>query len=465
MNLILRLSLILISITATACSGSRIASSSNLRFSEPTPEPIESPPPTVAPTPTPVPTLPPGTQVTYYQDVAPIISSRCITCHNPTGIASGYALDTYAKAAGLSISMKSATNARRMPPWGPNEDGSCQSFANSRYLTTNEIQLITAWADAGAPAGTPLATPTPNPGVQLVNPTISGTMATSYDPVRTTGDDYQCFNLPITVLDGGFNFTPNLYVTGFEVVPGNRKVLHHVIAWITHPRADIDSVIAAKENASPDAGWDCLGDHGLGVGAETIALWAPGTGATNYPATTGIAVSRDNVRVIIQAHYSTALLGPAESAVDQSGIRIKLAPEGGGTKPAKWFATGSTAINLPPGQANVNVSATNTIGGFLGLPANLSVNGTLYGVYPHMHRRGTSISFTKPNVNMCMMDVPRWNFNWQTAYFYQTPQAINTLDTYRVSCNYSTLGDTQPVIYGENTNNEMCYVFMYVTTN
>ncbi|MEQ1877733.1 MAG: hypothetical protein ABL958_13900, partial [Bdellovibrionia bacterium] len=423
-----------------------------------------TPAPTARPTPTPIPTLPPGTSVTYYQDVAPIISSRCIQCHNPTGIAAGYALDTFAKAQTLAQSMKFATNARRMPPWGPNEDGSCENFKSSRYLSTLEIQKITAWADNGTPMGTVAPTPTPNPGQTLANPTISGTMAVPFNPVRSSGDDYQCFNLPVTVLDTGLTLTPNLFVTGFEVVPGNRKVLHHVIAWVTQPRADIDAVIAAKENEDAAPGWECLGSHGLPVNAETVALWAPGTDAITYPAGTGIAVSRDNTRLIIQAHYSTALLAPAESAVDQTGIRLKLGVDGLGTKIARWIPTGTQAINLAPGQPNVNVTTTNTLAGFLGLPA-ISVAGTIWGVYPHMHRRGTSITFTKPLVPACLMDVPRWDFNWQTAYFYQTPLQVNTSETFRVSCNYNTVGATQPVVYGENTDNEMCFVFLYATQN
>jgi hypothetical protein len=456
-----RLGTIALILFICACTGTGQITSSNLRFSEPTPPPTGSP----GSTPTPIPTLPPGTNVTYYQNIAPIISSRCISCHNSAGIASGYALDTYAKAVALAPSMKSATNSRRMPPWGPIDDGSCQNFSSSRYLSTLEIQLVTAWADSGTPMGTPVATPTPNPGATLANPTISGTMAIRYSPNRTASDDYQCFVLPTTVLDASLTLTPNLYVTGFEVVPGNRKILHHVIAWITQPRADIDTVIAAHENADADAGWDCLGDHGLGVGAETIALWAPGVDATTYPAGTGVAVSRDNTRVIIQAHYSTALLAPNETANDQTGIRIKYAVEGRGTKAARWLPTGTTSNNLQPGQPNATVTTTNTFGGFLGLPAGLNISGTLHGVAPHMHRRGTRITFSKPNVNACMMDVPRWDFNWQNAYFYNTPKPINTEETYRVTCNYNTVGDTQPVVYGENTDNEMCFVFMYVTIN
>ncbi len=404
------------------------------------------------------------TSLTYYDNIAPILANRCQRCHDSAGIASAYPLDSYNRVLPMRGAIKSATTSRRMPPWAPNEDGSCQTFKDSRYLTSEEIRILAEWADAGGPAGTPKSLPPVIPPTTLSNPTVSVELPVTYTPSRTTADDYQCFNMPVTVLDNMFTFTSDLFVTGFEVVPGNRRVVHHVIAWITSPRADIDTVITAKENENADAGWDCLGNHGLpGVNATPVVLWAPGTDAINYPATTGIAYKRDNTRVIVQMHYSTAGLRPQDDANDRTSIKFKFANSTSGLRPASWVLSGITNLNLAPGQSEITVTDQKTLAEFVGIPG-VNVGGTVYGVYPHMHTRGTKISFARTSSsNMCLVDVPKWSFNWQNAYFYETPLSVNTGDQYRLTCKYSTINDTSPVVYGENTDNEMCFVFLYAT--
>ncbi len=100
--------------------------------------------PTPAPTPTPGPSV--GSP-TYEANIAPILAAKCTTCHDPTVMAGGMDLTTF---AGL---MKGGKDGAVIVPG--NSSGSLlikiqssQHFAN---LSASELQVVSAWIDAGAP--------------------------------------------------------------------------------------------------------------------------------------------------------------------------------------------------------------------------------------------------------------------------------------------------------------------------
>ena len=61
------------------------------------------------------------------------------------------------------------------------------------------------------------------------------------------------------------------------------------------------------------------------------------------------------------------------------------------------------------------------------------------------------------------MDVEQWDFNWQQAYFYETPLTASAGDRITIDCEYDTMTRDATTIYGEGTENEMCLSFFYVT--
>lgn len=102
----------------------------------------------------------------------------------------------------------------------------------------------------------------------------------------------------------------------------------------------------------------------------------------------------------------------------------------------------------------------------LSLPAYTSpVAGTVWGVFPHMHTTGQhlGLTLTHAGTTSCALDVRRWNFNWQQAYFYTTPVAVAATDRITITCEYDTMSRDTTTVYGEGTQNEMCLSFFYVT--
>ena len=92
------------------------------------------------------------------------------------------------------------------------------------------------------------------------------------------------------------------------------------------------------------------------------------------------------------------------------------------------------------------------------------VQAEILMVAPHMHARGRKYTFEVGTDGAfdCQGHIGRWDFNWQRQYHYTTPLAIDASSAFRVSCEYDTTGDTQPVLPGWGTQNEMCEINLMV---
>jgi nitrate/TMAO reductase-like tetraheme cytochrome c subunit len=100
--------------------------------------------PAPAPTPTPG---PPVENPTYEANIGRLFSSKCGACHNPTTLAGGLDLTTYAGA------IKGGKDGAAIVPGDPTNSlllkiQADQHFAN---LVRSELDIVTTWIEAGAP--------------------------------------------------------------------------------------------------------------------------------------------------------------------------------------------------------------------------------------------------------------------------------------------------------------------------
>src|ERR1700716_1838117 len=89
---------------------------------------------------------------TYNRDVAPILDSKCASCHRLGGIAP-FSLTTAADAKAHAAGIVRLTKAGLMPPWMPGADSASIVGRDRRRLTSEELATLARWAAAGAPAG------------------------------------------------------------------------------------------------------------------------------------------------------------------------------------------------------------------------------------------------------------------------------------------------------------------------
>ncbi|PIG97081.1 c-type cytochrome [Deinococcus sp. UR1] len=93
-----------------------------------------------------------------WADVAPTVEASCASCHRAGGIAP-FALESYEQARPMAAAMAEAVRSGQMPPWMPG--GRTPPLRYERKLTDQEIGVIVAWAEAGAPQERDMTPSTP----------------------------------------------------------------------------------------------------------------------------------------------------------------------------------------------------------------------------------------------------------------------------------------------------------------
>jgi predicted small lipoprotein YifL len=411
-----------------------------------------------------------ATPVTFSQHVAPIVERRCLSCHRAGGIGP-FRLDTYDQVRARAGLMAAAVQARTMPPWLAKGDGTCGDFQDSAWLSEAEIETITRWARTGAAEGPAAAALQPPAaaslaqGAEVANP--------RYRPQPTGGqfahaDDYRCFAVDAALPGPQF-------LTGYEVLPGNPALIHHVLLLQVDPAKVLEDgrtngdVMRALHGASPQQeGWPCYGLAGEGVEVAGIPVtWAPGMGAVRFPEGTGVRMS-PQIQLVMQVHYNLA----RPELVGQPDVtRIRLQVADSVERPGffddqdeflRTIASGTPA-SLAPGQKHAEYSWE------MGYDRTLAAAGApyldVYGIFPHMHGTGRTqrVEIVKPDgTRTCAVDVPAWDFDWQLYYLYKQPLRLEPGDKVRVTCGYDTSGRKDPVLPGWGTDNEMCFLGLFL---
>lgn len=379
---------------------------------------------------------------TWAEDVAPIVMKSCAGCHVKDGIAP-FALQTYEEARPLAGAIKAATAARTMPPWNLDNTGSCNTYSDARWLTDAEIATLGAWADANAPEGDPeKAPPPPGPPAALTGKSTTLDMGVTYTPDSNVDDEYRCF-----VVNPGL--TQDRFLTGYQVHPGEQRVVHHLILFAVDTAAG-EQQAEALDAADPKDGYLCYGGAGV-PSARFVAGWAPGSGATYFPEGTGIRLAA-NRKLVMQVHYNLA------NGAHPDRTTVDLALVESVSKEATIARIAANGFMLPPGQALTSVT------GNLPIPAAKG-QVTLWGVGPHMHARGRTQDawYELDGQKTCLSKVNDWNFHWQGFARLAKPITVQAGGTLGVTCGFDTSKDTMPIKSGEATTDEMCIDFLYVT--
>ncbi len=358
-----------------------------------------------------------------------------------------------------------------MPPWPP--DNSCQTYQHDASLADDDRQKILAWIADDTPEGDPADAPevddTPadpidfNVQLQLPEP-FTPTIAP---------DEYRCFLLE-------WPEDETSYITAFTIVPGERQIVHHVIAFNIDPDKVADFV--ALDEADPDPGYLCYGGPG-GEGQGRVPWlggWVPGNTGGAMPEGTGLKIEPGSM-VVVQMHYHTYPgAGP-----DQSKVLFRTAPSV--ERPAavlpftnpQW-PQGAEPMPIPAGEKDVVHTYQADVG--LGLPI-IFPDGpfgpgdpyVIHDVGLHMHTRGTrgNLSIVGGD-DECLLSVPRWDFNWQGNYRLQQPVTVQPGEELRIECHWDNSPENQPfengvqlpaadIEWGEGTNDEMCLGILYIS--
>src|SRR6202045_1481478 len=157
-------------------------------------------------------------EITYNKDVAPLLQKHCVTCHRPNDIAP-MSLMTYDEVLPFARMIRESVVQRKMPPW--HADPAFGEFSNDARLTDEEVAIIDAWVKSGTKKGEPEASsadPLLGQGWHI-KPDVVLTVP-EFPVSKTAQDDYEYIYVPT-------NFTEKKCIQADEVLPGDRRVVHH----------------------------------------------------------------------------------------------------------------------------------------------------------------------------------------------------------------------------------------------
>jgi mono/diheme cytochrome c family protein len=376
---------------------------------------------------------------TFNKDIAPILYQQCATCHRPGEVAP-FSLLTYQDASKRARLIATVTERRYMPPWKP-EPG-YGKFANERRLTEAQIALIRDWAENGTPEGDPADKPTLPAfadGWQAGKPDQILTMPSTYELAADGPDQYRCFLLPL-------NLDHEVYVSGLEFRPGNRRIVHHALVFV-------DPSGAARKRAGDDGSYPCFGGAGI-PGVGLIGGWVPGavSQSTSDDYSRPVPQGSD---IVVQIHYHPS----GKPEFDQSSLGLIF------SGPPKKGRTAAIVIggrlDIPPGDAHYVVK------GQIVLPRDVEVTG----ISPHAHYLGRDLKLTAylpDGTTVPLIWIKDWDFNWQGGYQYDKPIALpkDTKVELEYTFDNSEKNPRNPshppvrVRWGEQTTDEMALAFL-----
>lgn len=366
-------------------------------------------------------------RVTYSKDIAPIFYEHCASCHRPGEIAP-MSLLTYESTRPWAKSIAKAVSARVMPPWSGDSDK--QVWINDISLNQEQIDTIMDWVAQGAREGNPDDLPEvpvfpetwvlgePDYIVEL--PTVE---------VPASGEDL--FPTGTVTIDIG----ETRWIRAIEFLPSDRRVAHHMMTTYNNSGGGIET---------------------LGTKVGILGVWTAGMQPFEFPEGMGRIIA-PNAKIQFDSHYHP--YGEATSNTTRIGLYFG---EGELQKEVTTLTAANMGLRIPPGAAHHEEVAFHVF----------DRDMQILAFSPHLHLRGKSMRYdlTYPDGRTeVLLDVPKYNFNWQWLYYPTEPIDVPAGSRVDVTAvwnnsegNPNNPDPTQEIIYRGNTFNEMFVGFMEV---
>ncbi|HEY6305347.1 MAG TPA: thiol-disulfide isomerase [Candidatus Angelobacter sp.] len=369
----------------------------------------------------------PSTPVTFNKDVLPILQNNCQSCHRPNQIAPMSFL-TYQDVRPWAAAMKTAVLTKQMPPWFA--DPRYGHFSNERKLSETDIKTLVRWADAGAPEGDAKDKPAPREFAAegwTIKPDLVFAMPKPYEVPPEGVIEYTYIVIPT-------GFTKDTWVTAAEVLPGNRQVMHHVIAFVRPPgsqwlkdakpgepfvpvihKRDANGAGIGTDPRSPDPQQRSQQQQQQGAAAanEFLVAYVPGIQPQVFNLTGNSAkLIPAGSDIVLQMHYTPN----GKPGTDVTKVGLALAKE---TPKFRYLTIGASTFQfaIPANDPNYEVHSQVTF----------EQDAQLVWLQPHMHLRGKDFEYRlvfPTGETDTALRVPNYSFSWQLGYDEAKPVAL-----------------------------------------
>ena len=346
---------------------------------------------------------------TFNKDVLPVLQKNCQTCHRPGQIAPMSFLD-YKSTRPWAKAMKTAVESRKMPPWFA--DHQFGEFQNDRTLPQTDIDIITKWADAGAPEGDAKDAPPPvqwpSEGWQI-KPDIIIDGPEFKVPAKGI---IEWTNI---MVPGGF--MKDTWITSMELLPGDRSVTHHICIAFKPHTPDVVYYVPTWTDKVRDADGSEIPDTRQQVtpsGAnDTLQFcYVPGTQFQDYrPFGAGKLVPA-GTDIQFRLHYTAN----GKEVIDRPRVGLTVAKE----PPQRQYvnfvinsAQEPAVFAIPPNDANWQAPISE---------ATFLEDVDLVWAMAHMHVRGKDMTYklTYPDGRVeTILSIQNYDYNWQLGYQFK----------------------------------------------
>ena len=315
-------------------------------------------------------------------------------------------------------------------------------------MTDDQVGVLRQWVQEGAKLGGTAPEPPKFPtGWTLGEPDVVLKPSKTYTLKAEGNDVYRCFVLPNLNTEGK-------YVAAMEVRPGNAKIVHHVIAFLS---SDGKARVKEGENSDGQPGYSSFGGIGT-TPSGTLGGWAPGNFPRRLPDGVGTPYPK-GADIVLQVHYHPS--GKPETDQTSIGLYYCKKPV---DKQLRIYPV-LAGLKIPPGESNYKVKS---------FQFPVPWNATVLEVMPHMHLLGKEMAITTTSPTgetKTLINVPKYDFSWQTTYAFKEPVKIAKGSKIGLTARYDNSTSTprnpssppKAVGWGEQTEDEMCIGFVYYT--
>jgi hypothetical protein len=280
--------------------------------------------------------------------------------------------------------IREVLRTRRMPPW--HADPHYGSFEGDRSLTEAERRTLVRWVEAGAPRGEgtdPLLAVTAASDEWTLGPPDLVVEVPAFDVPATGVVDYR-YPRAANPLDH------DVWIRAIEIHPGDRAVVHHVLAGVDDPGA---------------------GNRDFIEQLAALGGYSPGRNPLPYPGDAGVLL-RKGAGLRFQMHYTPN--GRAVRDVTRIGLYFHAAPP---RHAMRLKFVRAYDLQVPPRTPDHAVTVSHVF----------DRDVVLYSVMPHAHLRGKAARFTAVHPDgreEVLVSVPEYDFSWQSVYQFREPKIL-----------------------------------------
>jgi peroxiredoxin len=347
-----------------------------------------------------------ASEYTFCKQVSRILNQHCVECHRPDEIGP-FSLTDYNEVTGWGDTILESIDSGRMPPWNANPN--VGHFQNARSMPEADKQVLRDWVKAGMPYGE----------------------ATDLPPTQEYTSGWLLNREPELVLkmrDRPFH------------VPATGTIEYQY--YVVDPHFEEDHWV------------DGTDVRGVGY----LTGYVPGQRSFMLPEGYARRVPAGS-KFVFQMHYTPN--GIEQDDLTQLGMTF--IPESKVTHEVLTLLGIDQEFEIPPYAPDFPVHGN--VGWF-------PKRAELLAIIPHMHVRGKSFQATsrQGDKTETLLDVPRYDFNWQHVYELSKPLKLESIDKLEFTTRFdnskqnpSNPDPSQSVTWGDQTWEEMSIAFFEVS--